>query len=312
MDSSHVDENSGRGKCCTIIVTYNGAKWIENCISSLASSSFPTDVLIIDNGSTDNTLDIVERLPTSTQIVKTNENLGFGGANNIGMKLALKQGYDYFFLLNQDTWVEPDAIEFLIEGLTKNPEYGILSPIHMNGKGDAFDKNFEKFTQRNKFTSLPFDQANVEIHTSPIEVTFVNAAAWMLPRTCIQKVGVFHPLFHHYAEDNNYCHRVTYQGMKIGILKESIIYHDREYRNDSYSAKMDFDRETVKSLLNPNKNLTLVHSLLIAFAKIIEISTKIKFYKIPGFFGWAFFKFFVLRKRVKDFDGTRLYKFELQ
>lgn len=299
-------------KCCTIIVTYNGEKWIEKCLSSLFESTYSTDLIVIDNGSTDKSVLLTKEAPGNIQIVETGENLGFGGANNIGIKMALSQGYDYFFLLNQDTWVEPDAIELLIKGLEENSEYGILSPIHMNGQQSAFDKNFRKFVRRYKVVETPFDEANLSRHTSPIEAGFVNAAAWMIPRKCIEEVGVFSPLFYHYAEDNNYCHRVLNKGIKIGVIKESTIYHDREYRNDSYSPIKDFERETVKSLSNPNKNRTFVHNFLIAFAKIIEISTKIRFYKIPRFMGWAFQEFFVLKRRVEEFDDSVLYNFELE
>ena len=312
MEISHLDRNSRDSNCCTIIVTYNGEKWIQNCLSSLFSSNYTSDVIIIDNGSTDNTVELIEKFPNQIQLIKTGKNLGFGGANNIGIKLGLKLGYSYFFLLNQDTWVEPDAIQLLIEGVDTNKEFGILSPIHMTGRGDAFDKNFKKFVRRNKFVDVPFEESNLGKHKSPIQVTFVNAAAWMIPRQCIEKVGVFSPLFYHYAEDNNYCHRVISKGLKIGIIKESVIYHDREYRNDSYSPTKDFERETVKSLSNPNKDRLAIHDFFIAVAKMIEISTKIRFYKIPGFMSWAFKEYFILKKRVEGFDEKALYNFELE
>ncbi|MEP0984698.1 glycosyltransferase family 2 protein [Ekhidna sp.] len=311
MDNSDLVASEKQANCCTIIVTYNGGKWISNCLDTLFLSSSPTDVIIIDNGSTDHTVELIENYPKKLQLIKTGKNLGFGGANNIGVKLALSQGYSYFFLLNQDTWVEPDAIGHLIDGLKANQDYGILSPIHMNGKGDAFDKNFRKFVRRYKTVKTPFDEDHIEQHSSPIEAGFVNAAAWMLPRKCIEEVGVFHPLFYHYAEDNNYCHRTLSHGFKIGVIKESVIYHDREYRNDSYSPNKDFERETVKSLADPTKNRTPVHDFWIATMKILEISTKIRFYKIPGFMKWAFSEFFILKKRVQEFDESALYNFEV-
>lgn len=310
MDSDHLKKDKKANNCCTILVTYNGEQWIQNCLSSLFSSLYPTDVIIIDNGSKDRTLEIVKSFSESIHLVETGENLGFGGANNIGINWALAAGYEYFFLLNQDTWIEPNSIGLLIEELKRNPGFGIMSPVHMNGQMSAFDKNFKKFVRRYKYIDLPFEENNLEKHSSPLVVGFVNAAAWMIPRFCFEKVGVFNPLFYHYAEDNNFCHRVLFHGLKIGIVKDSLIYHDREYRNDSYSPKKDFERETVKNISNPNKQRSMVADFTIALAKIIEISTKIRFYKIPPFMRWAFKEFFVLRKKVKSFDDRALYNFE--
>ncbi|WP_420317641.1 glycosyltransferase family 2 protein [Ekhidna sp.] len=312
MDNSLSEQREHVLRCCTIIVTYNGAKWINKCLETLFQSSYPTEIIVIDNGSTDQTIPLLEKFGEKIQLIKTGENLGFGGANNIGMKMALNQGFDFFFLLNQDTWVEEDAIEALIVESKRNTDFGILSPIHMNGQMTAFDKNFKKFVRRYKVVDVPFNEETISKHETLVEVGFINAAAWLITKKCIQGVGVFSPLFYHYAEDNNYCHRTLSKGFKIGIVKESIIYHDREYRNDAYSPTKDFERETVKSLSNPLKNRSLIHDFLIAIAKILEISTKIRFYKIPGFSYWAVKEFFKLRKRVHDFDESALYNFELE
>src|SRR5690606_3487544 len=62
------------------------------------------------------------------------------------------------------------------------------------------------------------------------EIPFVNAAAWMLSRKCIENIGGFDPLFFHYGEDDNYCQRVLYHGFKIGVLPKVYVIHDREER----------------------------------------------------------------------------------
>ena len=74
-----------------------------------------------------------------------NKNIGFGKANNIGISLAMKKGADYVFLLNQDAWVEDKTLEKLINIHRKQPKFGIVSPMHLNGKGDELDYNFSKF-----------------------------------------------------------------------------------------------------------------------------------------------------------------------
>src|SRR5437870_13044290 len=96
-------------KVFAIIVTYNGAKWIKKCLSSLLASETKVEVIVIDNGSADETLNIVKEFG-SIECVNSVENLGFGKANNIGIAIALERKCDYIFLLNQDAWIEQNTI----------------------------------------------------------------------------------------------------------------------------------------------------------------------------------------------------------
>ena len=78
-----------------IIVTYNGMKWLEACLSSCRKYS----VIVIDNNSSDNTVSFIEQKYPNTILLKQNKNLGFGAANNIGINYALQNNADYVFLL---------------------------------------------------------------------------------------------------------------------------------------------------------------------------------------------------------------------
>lgn len=303
---------SKKSDCCTIIVTYNGAKWINNCLKSLLSSNYSTDILVIDNGSADDTLDILENFSKNISLIKINENLGFSQANNIGIQLCMKLEYEYLFLLNQDTRVEPNAISSMVKAHNKFKEFGIISPIHMNGAGTDFDKNFKKFVKRSRDLAYSFNMENLPFLHSPISVDFVNAAAWMVSRRCFETVGLFNPLFHYTGEDNNFCHRTSFKGLKIGVIKESVIYHDRENRNDIYSPTEDYKRELLKKFSNPLKNQSLFFNFLTAWATIIEISIKLRFHKIPGFIFWSLNELFIIRAQVKDFNQDGLYEFEFE
>jgi len=78
--------------------------------------------------------------------METGENLGFGRANNIGIDYAQEHAFDYVFLLNQDARIEPDMLRRLVTAAEANREYGILSPVHLNGRGDATDFGFSEYT----------------------------------------------------------------------------------------------------------------------------------------------------------------------
>lgn len=125
----------------TIIVTYNAMKWIDRCIGSLQQSTIPTDIFIVDNGSTDGTIDYIRHHFPEVRLSVQKQNLGFGQANNIGLRLAISEQYDYVLLLNQDAWIASDMLQQLLDAADGQ---SLLSPVHLNGQGTALDRNFQR------------------------------------------------------------------------------------------------------------------------------------------------------------------------
>ena len=121
-------------KIYTIIVTYNAMQrnWIDRCLMSLQKSTVPTIPVLIDNGSIDGTR---EHIPTHYPDVvwlPQDRNLGFGQANNIGIRYALEHQADYVLLLNQDAAIDADTIFKMLE---VSDGYSLISPVHLNGDG---------------------------------------------------------------------------------------------------------------------------------------------------------------------------------
>ena len=222
-----------------IIVTYNGAKWIEKCLTSIINSSIQLDIIIIDNLSTDNTIDIIKENFSDVILIKSEANLGFAKANNIGIKYAMEQGADYVFLLNQDAWIEKDTIEKLLRIFEKYIDAGIVSPVHLNGSETALDHGFLDYLERHNtpcFVSDLFLNRLKECY----DTKAVNAAAWLISRKCIEKVGGFDTsIFYHYGEDDNYSQRVIFHGFKIYIATTTTICHDRKDRKEGRSLKLE-------------------------------------------------------------------------
>lgn len=222
-------------KVSIVIVTFNGLNnnWIQNCLSSLHKYNFLKDAILIDNNSTDGSSDYIRKVFPESFLISLNENLGFGKANNIGIKKAYEEGADYVFLLNQDACIEPNTIELLVEAQQREPDYGIVSPIHLNGKGDHLDYKFSNYIVDSKCHGLISDILLNLLKKEIYQVKFVNAAGWLISRHCLEKVGGFNPSFFHYGEDDNYIHRVHYHGLKVGILSSAFIFHDREERKNN-------------------------------------------------------------------------------
>lgn len=233
-------------KLLTIVVTYNGIRWIDKCIRSLVDSSVPTDVMVVDNESLDGTAAQIRRGYPQVEVVGTGMNLGFGRGNNIGMRRALDAGADCVFLLNQDARVEPQTIDNMIRVHSAHEEYGVLSPVHLNGTGDALDSRFADYMRPSRtprFYSDLYCGTLGEVYDTP----FVNAAAWLVTRRCIETVGGFDPLFTHYGEDEDYLNRVSFHGLKVGVVPSARIYHDRsEHRSEHYLSNSPRIHEYVR------------------------------------------------------------------
>ena len=235
----------------TIVVTYNGLKWIPKCLNSLLDSQQPVTIHVIDNASTDETAQFIAAEFPSVLLTRSPVNLGFGQANNVGIRRALDMGATHVFLLNQDAWVEPGTLGDLIAAMDASPRTGILSPLHLEGTGQRLDLNFRSYLSRSQVG--PYLES-VLLHSEKpviIPTKFVNAAAWLISRDCLLSAGGFDPIFFHYGEDAHYCSKVLQRGMNIGIHSGSRIRHDREQRleDDELDKKLELKKEWVQFLV---------------------------------------------------------------
>ena len=243
-------------KIFAIVVTYNGKQWYDRCLGSLMASEIPLSVIAVDNHSDDGTVEYLgERFP-SVLLMPQGENLGFAGANNIGIRYALDHGADYVFLLNQDAWIEKDTVGSLVGTFEATGDAGIVSPVHLDGKGTDMDWK--------SATNMPGEFVS-DAYMGKLKpyypVPYMNAAAWLLSAGCIRTVGGFDTnLFSHYGEDGNYCQRVCYHGLKIYVDTAARICHDRESRKGSeseYQAKFFSQKDTARKLEYGNINYNI-------------------------------------------------------
>ena len=219
-------------KVCIIIVSYNFEPWIDRCLPSVFASTVSSTVVVVDNNSTDNTTERILRDYPQVVLIESKENLGFGKGNNVGLSYALKNNFDYAFLLNQDTWIEPDMLEKLLDAADENRDFGIISPVHLSSDELSPDHGFASYAKIKSIDELPQQSSKL------VELPFINAAFWLLPISAVKRVGGFSPLFYHYGEDRNLLQRFVYHGYKVGYLPNAFAVHDRQYRKVSNKAFM--------------------------------------------------------------------------
>ena len=240
-----------------IVVSHNGMRWLPRCLSSVMpgaktpDSAPEVDVYVWDNASTDGSADFVAENYPQAILVRSRENLGFSIPNNKGFEYAVRQGYDYAYLLNQDAWVEPGALDLLVASARAHPEYGVLSPLQMTDGYKELDRQFARLLPADT-KSAPFvlgeaPNGSARTKSAPfvpgeerdrdgegvVEVRRVMAAHWLVPVQVVEKIGPFEEeLFPLYGQDDEWCRRLHFFGLKVGVVPQAQAVHDRQQRQE--------------------------------------------------------------------------------
>ena len=254
-----------------IIVVYNGMHWLERCLGSVYADA---DLFVLDNDSTDGSADFVASHFPRAKLVRSAENLGFSKANNLGFEWAVKKNYDYVYLLNQDAWLEEGALEKLLAAAEAHPGYGVLSPMQMQDGCKEPDVQFEKI-----FRSAQND-TGVDCHSEAegrriCRVRRVMAAHWLVPVRVIEQIGPFEEeLFPHWGQDDEWCNRLHYYGLKVGVLPDARAVHDRASREEPLESRVrrNYYTGSLVRMCNPACPLSLsfLYVILFTFVKAVK------------------------------------------
>jgi GT2 family glycosyltransferase len=248
-------------KLFVVIVTYNGVSWIRDCLNSVRASSVQAEVVIVDNASIDTTCQILTEEYPDCKLIQSKQNLGFGKANNEGIQYALQCGAEAVFLLNQDAILHSDTLGILLDIQKRNPDFGILSPIHLRGDAEDLDYGFKNYLFRDTQQALLKHQLLRHPLQEVYPFEFVNAALWLVSRECLKKVGGFNPYFFHYGEDRDYVNRLHYHGLKLGVVPTAFARHNRKQEDSEFKKQQLMMTLTETQWLNPLSALSITERI---------------------------------------------------
>lgn len=200
-----------------VVVTYHSGKWLENCLSGMAEQRAQVpklDVVIADNGSTDDTAAIARaigaRLGLPLHVIELGANLGYATACNAGIRWALSRGADYVLVSNPDVEYVPGALAEMMRVAQRSPTSGPVSPIHLAPERDRVEPGCAwclKFSP-----GLVADFRSGAPVARSYRTEFVNGAIMLLSKSFIERVGEFDEVFFFYCEDNDLCRRGVLAG----------------------------------------------------------------------------------------------------
>jgi GT2 family glycosyltransferase len=226
-------------KTVSVIVTYNRKELLYECMEALLHQTVSTDILVVDNASTDNTKEYIAPLLSkdSVHYHNTKKNLGGAGGFHIGMKIAMKKGYDYVWIMDDDTIPEPTALEEIFKAdQILDGKYGFLASAVLWTDGQACLMNIpgvsKKWLQGTKNDYVEQGMVGIK-HASFVSVFF--------PREIIQEVGLPIKEFFIWNDDFEYTTRIS-QNHDCYYVSRSKVCHKMKANTETDIVKDSPDR----------------------------------------------------------------------
>ncbi len=210
-----------------ILLNWNNFNYTIECVRSLIKTTYKNKkIFIIDNASTDKSVEKIKKEFPWIDIILNNKNLGFTGGNNVGIEIALKEKFDYIMLLNNDTIVDKLFIEPLLNSF--DSKTGAVQPLILNyynkniiwNFGGEINKKFGIFQSIGKKKSIQNLKNLNQKYTE-----WISGCCFMIKSSIIGKVGLLDNNFFVYFEDVDWSIRISKKKYNLKVVPKSIIYH---------------------------------------------------------------------------------------
>lgn len=183
-----------------IVVSWNGAHLLPDCLRALRTQSPRPHVVVVDNGSTDGTREVVAQFP-EVELLEMGENLGYGRANNQAMRRALDAGAEFVALVNNDVEVEPGWLSALLAAAREHPRAGMLTGTLLFRDSGRVNSTGLEIDALGRARDRDFDVAFEKLATQDGPVAGVSGGAALLRASMLREVGLFDPAYFAYYED---------------------------------------------------------------------------------------------------------------
>ena len=211
----------------TIILNNNRREDTLECLASLKESTYPnSSVIVLDNQSSDGSVEEIRSDFPEVQIIELKENRGYSGNNNVGIRAAGEQGADWIFVLNEDTVLAPDCLGHLVEAGESDPEIGIVGPmVYHYHASDVIQSAGGILGPYWDSIHLGRDQQDSGQFADVHEVEWISGCGILLRREAIQQVGPIDERYFNYWEEIEWCIRIRRAGWKAVHVPCAKMWH---------------------------------------------------------------------------------------
>jgi len=274
-----------------ILLNWNNEEDTLECVKSLEKISYNNyEIIIVDNGSEiESVLKIKKQYP-EIKIIENEKNLGFAGGNNVGVKYAMKNNADYVLLLNNDTTVEKDFLNKLVEIGESDKKNGLFgSKIYFYSEQNRIWFAGGKVNWlRNKGTHIGLDEIDQNQYNKIKEVDYLTGCCLLIKKEVIEKIGVLEEDYFLYYEDTDFCLRAKNIGYNCVYVPKSKIYH-KISRSTKPGSPSYIYYHTRNGLVLAKRNGLLLNKIVLYFYCVfLFLKQIIKIIFIPKKRNWAF------------------------
>jgi GT2 family glycosyltransferase len=224
-------------KVSIIILNWNGKEDTIECLESLKKITYSNyEILLVDNGSTDGSVEWFKKLYPTIKIIENDKNLGFAEGNNVGIEYALKSHFDYVLLLNNDTTVSPDFLDKMIPVIESERNIGIVGPKIMNYFNPEIVQSYGVKVNLWTVSSHNLQLNDIRIDEKYINVDYVQGCAILIKRDVIDQIGLLDKKYFLYGEEKDLCFRARESGFYIACIPSATIWHKESVSSKKVSG----------------------------------------------------------------------------
>jgi GT2 family glycosyltransferase len=223
-----VSMNADLPPVTAVVLNWNRPQDTLNCLRSLAATAYPAlDVIVVDNGSTDDSAATIRTAFPEATVLENERNLGYAAGNNVGIDRALRGGAAFVLVINNDATVEQDAIQELVRAAGRHTGAGALVPKILYaaepGRIWAAGARWARIPPRVKLVGL--NAADAPRFDRPHELAYATGCAWLLSRPALEELGGFDPAYFMYQEDYDFCYRLRAAGYALHYVPSARVRH---------------------------------------------------------------------------------------
>lgn len=256
-----------QAKVCVVVPVFNRIESTERFIRSFSRSTYRNySLVIVDDGSTDGTSDVISKNHPNVVVIKGNGDLWWAGGTNLGVKYAIEKKFDFVLTINNDSEIEPDTLRNLVTAAHENPNTIIGSRIMLDRQGTIWSLGVSALWKANSFLRLDYyndSESIIQKLPNPLPTTCLTGNGTLVSVDVFKKIGLYESKFcPQYHADSEFTLRAKSKGIPSVVALDAVVYNNDFVPNHDLSVTDELFNKKSSNYWRPIVYVFLKHSPL--------------------------------------------------